>query len=91
MADDRTTSMLHKGRLLTFNYDHSFWSLPEPRTSGGAGLHFASQELIYARIGRPLLDKSLEGFNVSLFAYGQVGKAHELSLLSVLKALAAVV
>lgn len=35
--------------------------------------NFASQEQVYRKIGEPLLNSCLQGYNVSLFAYGQSG------------------
>ncbi|KAJ1563060.1 kinesin-like protein Klp8, partial [Cladochytrium tenue] len=51
----------------TFTFDAVFWScFPESPTC-------ASQEDVYDRIGRGLLDHAFAGYNVCLFAYGQTG------------------
>ena len=58
-----------------FTFDHSFWShdafragadgiaRPDPPTS-----NYATQELVYRAVGAPLLEKSLQGYNCSVFA-----------------------
>lgn len=33
---------------------------------------FATQEMVYADIGEEMLQHSFEGYNVCIFAYGQV-------------------
>lgn len=55
-----------KGKSHDFNYDESFWSFEasDPR--------FATQEIVYSKIGRPLVDRTMEGYNCCMFAYGQV-------------------
>ena len=43
-----------------FTYDHSyFWD--------------SEQETVYNDIGRPIVDKALQGYNGTIFAYGQTG------------------
>lgn len=52
-----------------FSFDHTFWSLGE-----GNGVdkdEYASQEDIYEKIGKPIIQNALSGFNSSLFAYGK--------------------
>ena len=56
-----------KGKSHDFTYDRSFWSYSTEDA------HFASQEYVFEQIGRPLLNRSLEGYNTCLFAYGQTG------------------
>lgn len=59
-----------------FTYDYAYWSvLPEQST----GQHlpqppvFASQERIYADLGKELLQHAFEGYNSTIIAYGQTG------------------
>lgn len=34
----------------------------------------STQQDVYARVGRPLLEQALRGFNATVFAYGQTGR-----------------
>ena len=42
----------------------------------------STQEAVYAEVGAPILRKALQGFNATIFAYGQVGRRprHRLAL-----------
>lgn len=51
----------------TFTFDFSFCSINESDAS------FASQQMVYEKLARPLLERAFEGFNTCLFAYGQTG------------------
>ena len=55
-----------KGRRHNWFYDHSFNSFDR------AAPEYASQEIIFEKIGLPLVDRCLDGYNCCLFAYGQV-------------------
>ncbi|KAJ9452831.1 Kinesin-like protein K39 [Diplonema papillatum] len=48
-------------------FDYCLWSVDKSKTE------FVDQEIVYKRIGAPLLDRVFQGFNVCLFAYGQTG------------------
>ena len=76
MKDDETIvhQAGHSHSSLVFCYDHSFWSFEQ------LSPNYSSQEDIYQKIGRPLLEKSLEGFNSCLFAYGQTGSGKSYSI-----------
>ena len=39
------------------------------------------QQYVYESIGKPLLEKSFEGYNVSIFAYGQTGSGKTYSMI----------
>lgn len=54
-------------QMYTFSFDFSFYSADE------MDLNFASQQTIYEKLARPLLERAFEGFNTCLFAYGQTG------------------
>eukprot|EP00760_Papus_ankaliazontas_P035501 PhM_4_TR7837/c0_g1_i1/m.13949/K10392/KIF1; kinesin family member 1 len=54
-----------------FSFDESFWSIPDEQQKSGN--EFATQELVFRRIGGPALQHSWNGFNTCLFAYGQTG------------------
>ncbi len=55
-----------EGVVHRFYYDHCFWSFDDRHSE------FAGQETVYQRLAQPLLDRSFEGYNTCLFAYGQV-------------------
>ena len=42
---------------------------------------FADQDQVYHRMGLPLLEKALEGYNVCLFAYGQTGSGKSFTMM----------
>lgn len=50
-----------------FYFDHCFSSV-DPDSP-----EYASQETVYDSIGEQVLQSALEGYNVSIFAYGQTG------------------
>ena len=67
MEGNSTFVVSGDGTKQNFAYDRSFWSFDN---SGD----FASQSMIYEKMGQPLLDSAFEGYNTCLFAYGQVQK-----------------
>lgn len=50
-----------------FYYDYCFSSVD------ASSSEYASQETVYDSIGRQVLQSALDGYNVSIFAYGQTG------------------
>lgn len=48
-----------------FTFDYSFWSF------GSGDSHYVGNPEIYKALGTKVLDNAWEGYNVSLFAYGQ--------------------
>ena len=55
---------------MTFNFDSVFWSMDQPDEDGQPA---ATQDTVYACLGRPLVEHAFNGFNSCLFAYGQTG------------------
>ncbi|XP_064900288.1 kinesin-like protein KIF1C isoform X9 [Columba livia] len=51
-----------------FTFDHSYWSHTSEEDP-----QFASQRRVYQEVGRQLLLQALQGYNVSVLAYGQTG------------------
>ena len=53
----------------TFTFDHSYWV-------------DTAQTAVFADLGKPIVDKAVEGFNGTVFAYGQTGsgKVHGCAL-----------
>jgi kinesin family member 1 len=58
----------------TFSFDYSFYS-HEKRPD------FATQEIVYNKIGKEMLDHAFEGYNVCIFAYGQTGAGKSYSMM----------
>ena len=60
----------------TFRFDQCFWSAEmddgELSVNQKNKTTFASQSIVFERIGKPNVDWALQGYNVSIFAYGQV-------------------
>ncbi|KAK7126943.1 hypothetical protein R3I94_018200 [Phoxinus phoxinus] len=59
----------------TFSFDFSFCSINESDAS------FASQQMVYENLARPLLERAFEGFNTCLFAYGQTGSGKSYTMM----------
>uniref|UniRef100_A0A8C2A695 Kinesin family member 14 n=1 Tax=Cyprinus carpio TaxID=7962 RepID=A0A8C2A695_CYPCA len=59
----------------TFTFDFSFCSINESDAS------FASQQVVYEKLARPLLERAFEGFNTCLFAYGQTGSGKSYTMM----------
>ncbi|ESN92628.1 hypothetical protein HELRODRAFT_69372 [Helobdella robusta] len=63
------------GRMHTFSYDHSYWSLsPEDES-------FADQKQVYEDIGVEMLEHAMDGYNVCIFAYGQTGAGKSYTMM----------
>eukprot|EP01088_Endostelium_zonatum_P013652 TRINITY_DN2837_c0_g1_i1.p1 TRINITY_DN2837_c0_g1~~TRINITY_DN2837_c0_g1_i1.p1 ORF type:complete len:1343 (-),score=433.86 TRINITY_DN2837_c0_g1_i1:127-4155(-) len=58
-----------------FAYDYSYWSF-DPKDS-----HFANQDVVFNDLGLDVLKNAWEGYNVSMFAYGQTGAGKSYSML----------
>ncbi|KAL3320977.1 hypothetical protein Ciccas_000337 [Cichlidogyrus casuarinus] len=75
--------------IKTFSYDFSYWShdgfqsdqegivIPEP------GSNYADQRMVFNDLGKGVLANAFDGYNCSLFAYGQTGagKSYSMSYL----------
>ena len=68
MNGNITTLHSENGYTYDFNFDHSLWSFDRQNQSAP----YVTQEEIFQRIAKPLLNWSLDGYNTCLFAYGQV-------------------
>ena len=51
----------------TFTFDFSYWS------HNPDDPHFANQSRVFEDLGQSVLNNAWNGYNVSLFAYGQTG------------------
>ena len=68
MQGNETVITSGEGVVHRFHYDHCFWSFDRTQSE------FADQRAVYESLARPLLDRSFEGYNTCLFAYGQVSE-----------------
>lgn len=68
------------GQITSFTYDYAFSSFSRDTYNGNCS-QFASQQAVYEALGRPLLAKAIEGYNVCLFAYGQTGSGKSFSIM----------
>ncbi|XP_060732777.1 kinesin-like protein KIF14 [Tachysurus vachellii] len=59
----------------TFSFDFSFYSADKTDPN------FTSQQMIYEKLARPLLERAFEGFNTCLFAYGQTGSGKSYTMM----------
>uniref|UniRef100_A0AAR2LZC1 Kinesin-like protein KIF14 n=2 Tax=Pygocentrus nattereri TaxID=42514 RepID=A0AAR2LZC1_PYGNA len=75
--DSQETVVQHPDtkQTYTFSFDYSFCSLDEMDP------HFASQQMIYENLAKPLLERAFEGFNTCLFAYGQTGSGKSYTMM----------
>lgn len=61
------TTVQHPKQSYSFTYDFSLSSVDKGDPT------FASQQMVYETLAKPLLLRAFEGFNACLFAYGQTG------------------
>ncbi|XP_036375819.1 kinesin-like protein KIF14 [Megalops cyprinoides] len=76
--DNQTTTVHHpdsKQSYYSFTYDFSFSSFDKTDPN------FASQQVVYEKLARPLLERAFEGFNTCLFAYGQTGSGKSYTMM----------
>jgi len=66
------------GQEKLFEYDHSFQTFAPDCPEAGP---YASQEVVFETLGRPVMVSALEGRNICLFAYGQTGSGKSYSML----------
>ena len=66
MQGNETIITSGEGVVHRFHYDHCFWSFDHTQSE------FADQRAVFVFLAQPLLDRSFEGYNTCLFAYGQV-------------------
>jgi hypothetical protein len=65
----------HRGRF-PFSFDECFWSNDVEDTDK----EYSSQEAVFEKLGRPLVENALAGFNSSIIAYGQTGSGKTYSI-----------
>lgn len=74
--DNQETVVHHPdSKRFTFSFDFSFCSIDETAPN------FASQQIVYEKLAKPLLERAFEGFNTCLFAYGQTGSGKSYTMM----------
>ena len=85
-----TLKVVRQGKILPdppreFNFDHAFWthdgeggSLPDGSPATNV---WADQQMVFEKLGRPVLSNVLEGYNATLFAYGQTGSGKTYTMM----------
>lgn len=72
--------------LQTFSFDYSYWShdnfkeMPDGELVG-TNKQYATQRMVYDDLGAGVLKNAYEGFNSTLFAYGQTGAGKSYSMV----------
>uniref|UniRef100_A0A8C7CY00 Kinesin-like protein KIF14 n=1 Tax=Oncorhynchus kisutch TaxID=8019 RepID=A0A8C7CY00_ONCKI len=77
--DNQETLVQHPDtkQSYSFTYDFSFCSVDKSDPG------FASQQTVYEKLAKPLLERAFEGFNTCLFAYGQTGSGKSYTMMGV--------
>ncbi|XP_065165638.1 kinesin-like protein KIF13A isoform X3 [Atheta coriaria] len=70
-----TMEKIDRKQPKTFAFDHCFDSI-EPGTD-----RFASQEKVFASVGKDILDNAFQGYNACIFAYGQTGSGKSYTMM----------
>jgi len=72
VSTDGPQITVHTTPSSSHKFDYTFWSCDKTSSS------FASQETVFAKLGQTMLRNVLEGYNSSLFAYGETcsGKSY---------------
>lgn len=70
----------------TFTFDYSYWSHSGFEEKEDKSLHkvdakYATQEDVFNDLGQGVLNNAYEGYNTSLFAYGQTGAGKSYSMV----------
>ncbi|XP_071824596.1 kinesin-like protein KIF28 isoform X3 [Apostichopus japonicus] len=71
----------------TFAFDFSYWSHDafteddDGILNAVPGSNYASQKMVFDDLGQGVLDNAFQGFNCSLFAYGQTGAGKSYSMV----------
>jgi hypothetical protein len=80
-----------------FGFDYSYWShdgcqtesdgylSPDPSHANGS--KYADQKKVFSDVGMGILSNAWEGYNASLFAYGQTGTAKSLFFYRLFKSI----
>ncbi|XP_046893111.1 kinesin-like protein KIF14 [Hypomesus transpacificus] len=75
--DNQETVVQHPDtkQSYSFTYDFSFCSVNKSTPE------YASQQTVYEKLAKPLLERAFEGFNTCLFAYGQTGSGKSYTMM----------
>ena len=86
MRNNTTVVFDNNGKERSFTFDHSFWSHDgfEVQKDGlivATNKKFASQDMVYDKVGKQVLNNAVNGYHCCLFAYGQTGSGKSYSMI----------
>ena len=81
VSSDLLVSTLVGSRSETFPFDHVFWSIPADQSPLPLGVTFSGQEEVFTHMGIPSLDSAFEGYNATVFAYGQTASGKTYTMM----------
>lgn len=88
-----TMKIVRSGKLINeppkkFNFDFCFWTFDNPPSCLEEGSDhlkglpsYASQTVLYEKLGSTILENSMQGYNSCLFAYGQTGSGKTYTMM----------
>ena len=79
LMKDETTELTYRNAQRPFTFDHCFWSIRDTEDTT-YNIPYASQKDVYEKLGSPVIDNALKGFNSSIIAYGQTGSGKSYSV-----------
>ena len=79
LMENTTTQLTHRNAKKHFEFDHCLWSIPDT-DERRYKQPFATQSDVYDRLGSPVVDNAMKGFNSSVIAYGQTGSGKSYSV-----------
>lgn len=62
-----------------FGFDENLWSVPPSQQQSNQP--FATQAVVFDKVGRPTLQHTVDGYNTCLFAYGQTGSGKTYTMM----------
>eukprot|EP00301_Raphidiophrys_heterophryoidea_P008328 c13109_g1_i1.p1 GENE.c13109_g1_i1~~c13109_g1_i1.p1 ORF type:complete len:768 (+),score=237.65 c13109_g1_i1:137-2440(+) len=65
------------GKERSFAFDYSFWS----HNPGTGDPNFVTQDQVFDQVGKMVLDNAFEGYNCTIFAYGQTGAGKSFTMV----------
>lgn len=82
--DGQNTKIIHpeSKKEYKFAFDYSYWSFGE-QSRDGSPTKLATQDSVFEDLGKNILKDAFEGFNSSLFAYGQTGAGKSFSMIGI--------
>lgn len=85
MKNNTTTLKHNSGKNRNFTFDYSFWSHDKYKEVDGILVgkndKYATQQMVYDKVGKQVLDNAINGYHCCLFAYGQTGSGKSYSMI----------